>query len=434
MDAKITAKKFLRSGFIAAALLGFSACAFASGFAVPFWSASDLGDAFAGGAAAALDASTAYNNPAGLTYLQRQQLVIAETGITTHTVFNGSATSPGLGAGGETAVSGKATSSFSGLIPAAYYAYPITDKLVAGFNMTAPYGLGNSYSDTGVTRYDLTYAKLIAVDIGPSVGYKITDDFSAGFGVDALYMGLKQKLMVRTQPYTPDDSLGQSELSGWGYGWHGGLLYQINPQTRVGLSYHSGIVDHTTGNSKAYVSSAGVLPAGRSVANNTQATFHLPPMTTLSVYRNLTPAWTLMGSVDYTQWSVFKNEHILNLATPVGPTTVNIPQNYRNTWHYALGTSYQLNSKWLLRTGMDYDQTATNDTDRTMQVPTGDRIGAGIGAHYQASKDIGIDAGYYHAFFKKQRINNVSPTGNTLTGTSVTVGDIAALQLNWNIG
>ncbi|NOY12920.1 MAG: hypothetical protein GXP51_04325, partial [Deltaproteobacteria bacterium] len=56
-------------------LLAGSSTAFASGFAIIEQSVSGLGNAFAGGAASAEDATTVFFNPAGITLLEGQQAV-----------------------------------------------------------------------------------------------------------------------------------------------------------------------------------------------------------------------------------------------------------------------------------------------------------------------------------------------------------------------
>ncbi|MFP5409606.1 MAG: outer membrane protein transport protein, partial [Gammaproteobacteria bacterium] len=61
----------------ALALAGCANLAQAAGFALIEQNASGIGNAYAGQAAAAADASTIYFNPAGMTYLPDRQVVMA---------------------------------------------------------------------------------------------------------------------------------------------------------------------------------------------------------------------------------------------------------------------------------------------------------------------------------------------------------------------
>src|SRR5438132_719422 len=68
---------FLRQSALAVAIAGICAPASAAFFQIAENNASGIGNAFAGGAAIAEDASTVWYNPAGMTRLKGQQFVFA---------------------------------------------------------------------------------------------------------------------------------------------------------------------------------------------------------------------------------------------------------------------------------------------------------------------------------------------------------------------
>jgi long-chain fatty acid transport protein len=74
----------------------------AAGFALIEQSGSGMGNAFAGAAASVEDASTIYFNPAGMSYLPENQLVIAAHAIRPSAEFSNNGTTSVLG----TAVTG----------------------------------------------------------------------------------------------------------------------------------------------------------------------------------------------------------------------------------------------------------------------------------------------------------------------------------------
>ena len=49
----------------------------------------------------------------------------------------------------------------------------------------------------------------------------------------------------------------------------------------------------------------------------------------------------------------------------------NIPYNWRNTWRIGAGANYKLNEAWMMKGGIAYDQTPTNNTDRGVRLPDG---------------------------------------------------------------
>src|SRR3990172_2899098 len=86
--------KFKRTGgscLVTGAMLVMSGTAAASGFALTEQSGSGLGNAYAGGAAGAEDASTIFFNPAGLSQIKGRQLVVAGHAIKPSAKFSNTA-------------------------------------------------------------------------------------------------------------------------------------------------------------------------------------------------------------------------------------------------------------------------------------------------------------------------------------------------------
>ena len=82
---------------VAGALLAMSGSAAASGFALIEQSGSGLGNAYAGGAAGAEDASTIFFNPAGMSRLNGKQVVVAAHAIKPSAKFSDTASTAAAG-------------------------------------------------------------------------------------------------------------------------------------------------------------------------------------------------------------------------------------------------------------------------------------------------------------------------------------------------
>jgi long-chain fatty acid transport protein len=74
-----------------------------------------------------------------------------------------------------------------------------------------------------------------------------------------------------------------------------------------------------------------------------------------------------------------------NLATNIG---------YKDTWHVALGTQYQLSDPWRLTFGVAYDSSMTTASNRTLALAIGDARRFGIGAKYAVNKDLALGLAY----------------------------------------
>jgi len=391
----------------------------ASDFSLPFVSISDLGNVYSGWAAEAYDASTTYTNPAGLTLITKPQIIIAAVDVTGHTQFQGTATSL-LGA----PQTGTATGTAGGFAPLLYAAAPLAKNIVFGFGVNAPFGLGTNYPKNSIVRYAATRSQIVDVDLSPSLGVKINDKLSAGVGVDF------QRLTVTLDNMyglgIPPDSEGQNHLAGWGYGWHGGLLYQLMPSTRVGLSYNSQTMFHTTGDSEVFSTT------GETRTTNQKANTPLPARAQVSIYHEVTPRWALMGSIFYDRWSTLNQITLKNTMTTVGITPVTILLQYHDTFDFAVGTNVKVTEKLMLRTGVQFFNTPSNNRDRSVTDPVGTMTLLGVGAHYQQNAYIGYDVGYAHDFFEQTVINFVTPF-NTVIGHSTMGTNIFGLQVTCNI-
>lgn len=283
--------------------------------------AASLGDAQAGGAAAALDASTAFYNPAGLVRIQQQQAVIGDDAVM-----------PTYDLGNDDGAEFYHR-------PFVHYAAPISERWSFGFSASSPFSMRTHWADDVATDVD-TY------DISPSLAYAVTDALSLGWGYD----------FVRVIPTDSQDIA-------WSNGWHGGVLYQLTPDTRVGFSYHSGIGDD------------------------------VPAYATLSLFHGLNAQWALEGSVMRTEWSEV--------------------DNFYNTWSTALGIHYALTEQLMLRIGVAYETSPyKNDETIFVDAPVGANYDASVGMHIQFDKTLGADIGWTHTFYQDQA--DFSGSGDTL--------------------
>jgi long-chain fatty acid transport protein len=410
---------------LAALVSSFSNHVLAADFNLPFVTGGGLGDLYAGWAASATDASTAYTNPAGLVKLKNQQLVFSGLGVSGSSQFSGTTTNailPFL-----PAQTGVASTKLRGIMPTLYYAAPAYKNVVFAFNASAPFALGTNYSKDSILRYVATRSQIAVLDIGPSVGIKINEQFSVGLGFDANRATLTLNQMYGP-PLSSPDAEGQNHLAGWGYGWHGGVLYQPLPSTRVGLSFNSMVVVHMTGDSEAF------MPTGMEFRTTRQnASVVLPARTQLSIDQKINPKLNVMATLFYTNWSSLNQVTLNQTMTPGGAAIpVVIPFEYHNTFDYALGMTYQLTDKWLLRTGGLLLTKPSNDRDRSVVDPIGGAVILGLGAHYQQNATLGYDLSYAHGFFQNANINFRSVLA-TATGHSSANTNILGAQVTWNI-
>jgi len=426
-----------------AGFLSLGQTAYAAAFQLWEQDGASIGNYHAGYAAIAEDASTSFYNPAGLVRIHNQQFVLGADPVFTDFIFRGTVQVNNDVDSGLPTLTSAQGGNFA-LVPNLHYAAPLLDNLVFGLSTVVPFGLKTDWGYAPVTRYVATVTSLMVVDISPTFGFGITDKLSVGAGLDAEQASAEFDL-VGGQGASDADTKSINKGSGKGYGFHLGALYQFSPATRLGLSFHSQVIHKLRGTSAFVGPLANEANGGTQISTGLRTEFRLPASTSLSFFHTYNPQWDVMATISYIQWSVF-NQIILNNTAGVdivggGSTTVDnlqvtVAQHYHNSWNYALGSNYHVNEKWMIRTGLGYDQTPSNDRYRNLALPDSDRYIIAIGGHFQATNTIGLDMSWAHFFMQNTRINSLTQiVGSQISTTNgIVQGGGGCVWLSTEVG
>jgi long-chain fatty acid transport protein len=392
--------------------------AFAGSFQLWNQTGRSVGNAGAGEAAVADDATTAWYNAAGLTQLKNQEVSISGIGFYQYTKFDGTiaATTQGFTKNS----TGTSTYHKFSPMPTLQYAAPISDKWAFGLALDSPFGASVGFSEDAPVRYAVIENNITTYDIAPSVAYQVTPKISLGAGPDIVYA----KASLKSAEYNPlgADLISENEASTWKVGYHLSALWNITPATRVGFNYRSKLAIHATGTSKL----TGYPD------EDVKARAVLPPVWTLSAFHQLNPTWDLLGTVNYIQWGQFDNLTLENIA-PSGSTIVR-PENYINSWLLSAGANYHFSPKWVFRGALGFDESPTKEAYRNPTAPDNDRIVLSVGAGYHITDNVSLDAGYTHFFISKSKTTAYKPDPSETWQADGNLNqyiDIVGLQLNW---
>lgn len=69
-------------------------------------------------------------------------------------------------------------------------------------------------------------------------------------------------------------------------------------------------------------------------------------------------------------------------------------QHWNNSWSYATGVSYALSKDLTLRSGIAFDQSPTNNHERSPRIPSGDRVAISFGLGWTLSEQMSLDLAY----------------------------------------
>lgn len=272
--------------------------------------------------------------------------------------------------------------------------------------LSAPFGFASKFDQNSFARYNSIDSYIATIDIAPTIAVKLNDWLSIGLGLDEQYAYVKLRSAVPDAFALGGPSIatdGRLTLTGhtWSTGFNGGLLIMPTPDTKIGLSYRYGITHNIRG-SLTIANLTGILASADTQVTGTAA-LNEPDIIQAGISQRITPQLTILGEFDFYTWSNFKQIDIHTTSAAIGDLIT--PENYRDTYSFALGAEYQLNDQWKIRAGTKYDQTPTVDAFRDTRVPDGDRIWLSTGFHYAFSDHIGIDGSYAHIFVTDSNIN-----------------------------
>ncbi len=461
-----TIKTTLRKSLLALAVAGTCTVTHAGSFGLIEQSASGQGSAYAGAAALGEDASTVYFNPAAMTRLSGQQIIVAGHIVSPNAKFNNTGSIDALG----TFLNGPdSTTGDPAFVPNFYYTAALQNGLYAGVGVNVPFGLSTEYDDGWVGRYHALRSEITSININPSIAWKATDTLSFGFGLSIQYIDLELTnnidsygACINIAPLSGQTGADcvNAGLTGLGIasldshiklsgdsiemGWNVGLLYDMTPKSRIGVAYRSAIKHNVSGDAVYTLNSDlkdfaddATTAIGYNILQNTtlDATADLPWSFSLSYVNELDPKWTLLADWTRTGWS---NLDVITIvqAGGVPGQEATLDLVYQDTNRYSLGVNYQHNEKLKLRGGLAYDETPIRSPEHTSaRIPGNDRTWLSLGAGYQMSTAWSFDIGYSHLFISDTDVNNnggSSSSNATLIGSYESKVDIFSAQANFN--
>lgn len=392
----------------------------AAGFALIEQNASGMGNAYAGAAAIAEDASTLFFNPAGMTYIDGTQAVGALHLIKPNAEFKNKGSVKAFGfppTGDEGPNAGDLA-----FVPNFYFMKTLTPSVKLGIGVNAPFGLKTEYDDEWIGRFQAVKSELKTININPSIAFKVNDQLSLGFGVSAMWA--EANLTRQVNRVIGPESDVKIKGDDWGYGFNLGAIYQATADTRFGIAYRSKVKQNLEGDAKF----GAALSANDS---DVTANVDLPENFSASVFSKVNDKWDVMADVTWTRWSRFKE---LRIKFDNGADDAVTPENWENTMRYSIGVNYHYSDTVKLRAGLAYDEEAIKDEFRTARIPGNDRKWLSLGAGWKVTPTSTFDIGYSHLFISDAKIddNQLTEFNGRLTGDYEASVDILSLQYTHN--
>ena len=400
---------FLRAGTALGLLVIATGQANASAFYIHEQSPYGQGTSFAGIAAGGA-LSSMFWNPATMTQVPG---IVSETDVSGLFPFASHTPGPGSNSGVPPFNLAAPPFNFPGAsnsleaapVPAGYTSYQVNPNLWLGLSINAPFGLSATFPDGWAGRDYAGDSLIKTYNAAPSIAYRLNDWISVGVGVQIQYAKASLENGIGPTPGLQAILTGR----GWAYGATAGVTLTPTPTTTIGLGWRSALNQKIEGT----LSTSSVLAL--STTGSVSTTVDLPDIVSLGVRQRLDPRWTLLGTVEWANWSRIGTSNVTqpngSPATILG-SAVKVPFQYRDGWFFSGGAEYIWTDRLTVRGGIAYEITPVTDQVRTPVVPDNDRVWASLGATWQVFKGLHFDVAYSHVWVKDGPINISAASGN----------------------
>ncbi len=324
----------------------------------------------------------------------------------------------------------------------------LAEDLTVGLSVSAPWGLGTRYAPSWAGRYYAVESRLLTVNVAPSIAYRLSETFVLSAGVQAQYakgtlsnaidfgtIGLANGVLGSAPG--SQDGFVEFTASDWGFGFVAGALWSPSRDVTVGAAYRSAVAHELSGPADFTLDAFGIGSVlsgatGAFVDTRGVAKLTTPAVASAGISVALTPEFSLLAEVGFTEWSVFEQLRA-RFSNPAQPDDFK-EYDWKDTWLAAAGVRYQPQQDWIFRAGVAFDESPTRDHTRDPRIPDSDRTWLAFGVHHDLNDGAALQLGYARLIFPGEPIGLSAATpGNAargnLIGRTDADADMITLQL-----
>ncbi len=379
---------------VAASSTAFATSASAGGLYIWEFGQPNQGASGAGAGALALDASTVFMNPAGITWLEQPERMATGIIIDSTVKFSQDPAAalrpPAVPDGNGERPAGNGGDAGSTALGAAFaFAKPVNDKWGWGISVASISGAAMEYEAPRdfAGRYWGTEVELLTINVTPAISYRVNDNLSLGFGLPVMFGTLDLNVAIPGPLEAVPDGLAEiKDGEDFELTFSLSALWQATPRLRLGAMYLHEI-------DISFDSDLSLnLPNGASPGDiSADVAFTYPSTVRSWGAYELNDRITLLGTLAWEEWSSFES---LAISTPMGGGA--LPRNWEDTWHYGFGFRASTSGPWAWYTGIAYDESPTNPANRTADMPIDEQMRFSVGATYEKSNGhkVGVSVTY----------------------------------------
>jgi len=380
------------------------------------------GTASAGANVLAEDASTAFQNPAGVFNLEGESEwmvtgIVLDSSIKFDSDQDNTVIGNNGGDAGDTLLGG-----------AMFHARKFNEKWGGTIALNSVAGSAVEYDYGFVGRYTGDQTELLTITLTPSVAYKVNDELSVSFGLNMVYGELELEAAI--PPFigaaTPDrdgrakvDDANETDISA-----RASLLWQATDDWRFAFVYVGETEIDFGGDLEITLPGAGSGVTPDNIGADVKMVF--PQVIAVSAMHDLNESWSLMTRLSVEDWSSLDS---VPVSTSVGGGV--IPLEWDDVWSIATGFRYQGGTPWTWYGGISYDSGPGQPSTRVAILPVDEqwRFAGGFTYDLSENRQIGSVLTYIDLGSADTRVN--SPGGLYSGDFSTSRLVVWGVNFNW---
>jgi len=291
---------------------------------------------------------------------------------------------------------GAGNSGDSAAVPSVYASWQVRPDVWLGLSVNSPFGLSVTFPNIWAGRNYAGNTDLKTYNATPSLALRINNWLSVGAGVQIMYGKAE---LNNGLPIVPG-AFAKITGNGWAYGFTAGVTVTPGPSTQIGLGWRSAMdldIDGTLELSAPLPSSAGPV----------STKLRLPDIVSLGLRHKLSQQFTVMGTVEWSNWSRIGTSAVNSAGGPalILGAPITLPFEYSDGWFFSIGGEYAYSDTLTLRAGVGYEISPITDRVRTPRLPDNDRVWTSVGLSYKPMANLSVDLAYTHIFVDDTPVN-----------------------------
>jgi len=361
------------------------------------------------------DASALYFNPGGIAFSESHQIAIGTTMLMRSTSF----LSP---------YSGNHNLEDKTAFPLHLYAaFKVGELSTVGLSVNSPYRSESQWQSEWPGRYVSTYYKFTTTYVQPTYSILLNEKFGVGIGGVIGFSSVKDELTIPVSDGTAELT-SKLDATTTSFGINVGLLFKMNDETSLGLSFKSGMKhDFSDGTIKYNNIPSSLLPGYPNSAKGSLVTY-TPNTISLGGSHLLTKQLLLAVEFKYALWSS---------SDTVGVEVENYPDrnygvglNHENAFSLSAGAEYEVSDDITVRAGVGYDLSPVKNDYLNPRMPDADKYKFSAGGTFRFNENFSIAIAYMLENFTERESTNIQYNFN---GTYKSYNHLVGITLNYDI-